>query len=125
MLGPVLIPLLRAGGLVRRQAGAVLLLGSSMGGELFNPGAVEMRKLAELTGISVAGGRASRGLNLADLLAVLADVLVAGGPARPPGDRDHRARTRPSEDEPAEPDVSTLNLVKAMVPLLPILCILA
>ena len=49
VLGPILLPLLRAGGLAPAQAGAVLLLGSSMGGELFNPGAVEMRKLAELT----------------------------------------------------------------------------
>jgi len=49
VLGPILIPLLRAGGLARATAGAILLLGSSMGGELFNPGAVEMRKLASLT----------------------------------------------------------------------------
>ena len=52
VLGPILIPLLRAGGLAPATAGAILLLGSSMGGELFNPGAVEMRKLAELTAIS-------------------------------------------------------------------------
>ena len=37
VLGPVLIPLLRAGGLSAAAAGAVLLLGASMGGELFNP----------------------------------------------------------------------------------------
>ena len=51
VLGPILVPLLRSGGLGPAQAGAVLLLGSSMGGELFNSGAVEMRKLAELTGL--------------------------------------------------------------------------
>lgn len=51
VLGPILIPLLRAGGLAPATAGAVLLLGSSMGGELFNPGAVEMRKLSDLTGL--------------------------------------------------------------------------
>ena len=39
VLGPILIPLLRSGGLGAAQAGAVLLLGSSMGGELFNSGA--------------------------------------------------------------------------------------
>ena len=50
VLGPILIPLLRAGGLGSISAGAILLLGSSMGGELFNPGSVEMRKLSELTG---------------------------------------------------------------------------
>jgi DcuC family C4-dicarboxylate transporter len=52
VLGPILIPLLRTGGLGPASAGAVLLLGSSMGGELFNPGAVEMRKLSELTGLT-------------------------------------------------------------------------
>src|SRR3954469_22106345 len=52
VLGPILIPLLRAGGIAPATAGAILLLGSSMGGELFNPGAVEMRKLAELTAMS-------------------------------------------------------------------------
>jgi len=52
VLGPILIALLRAGGVQPATAGAILLLGSSMGGELFNPGAVEMRKLAELTGLS-------------------------------------------------------------------------
>jgi DcuC family C4-dicarboxylate transporter len=52
VLGPILIPLLRAGGLNAATAGATLLLGASMGGELFNPGAVEMRKLSELTGLA-------------------------------------------------------------------------
>jgi DcuC family C4-dicarboxylate transporter len=52
VLGPILIPLLRAGRVAPVTAGAILLLGSSMGGELFNPGAVEMRKLAELTSLS-------------------------------------------------------------------------
>lgn len=52
VLGPILIPLLRAGGLSAATSGAVLLLGASMGGELFNPGAVEMRKLSELTGLT-------------------------------------------------------------------------
>lgn len=51
VLGPILLPLLRAGGLDAATAGATLLLGASMGGELFNPGAVEMRKLSDLTGL--------------------------------------------------------------------------
>ena len=54
VLGPVLIPLLRAGGMGAAAAGATLLIGSSMGGELFNPGAVEIAKLSELTALSTA-----------------------------------------------------------------------
>lgn len=50
VLGPILIPLLRAGGISAATAGAVLLLGCSMGGELFNPGAVEVVTLSGLVG---------------------------------------------------------------------------
>jgi len=50
IVGTVLLPLLQAGGVMSVIAGSLLLLGSSMGGELFNPGAVELVKLAELTG---------------------------------------------------------------------------
>lgn len=50
IVGTVLLPLLQAGGSKTVIAGSLLLLGSSMGGELFNPGAVELVKLAELTG---------------------------------------------------------------------------
>ncbi|WP_460200604.1 hypothetical protein [Scytonema sp. NUACC21] len=50
IVGTVLLPLLQAVGIEPVIAGSLLLLGSSMGGELFNPGAVEMVKLAELEG---------------------------------------------------------------------------
>ena len=46
VVGPVLVPLLLAAGVGPVTAGAVLLLGSSMGGELCNPGAVEITTLA-------------------------------------------------------------------------------
>lgn len=48
VLGPILLPLLRAGRVPAATAGAVLLLGCSMGGELFNPGAVEIVTLGRL-----------------------------------------------------------------------------
>lgn len=54
IVGTVLLPLLQAVGISSAIAGSLLLLGSSMGGELFNPGAVEIVKLAELTGQPVA-----------------------------------------------------------------------
>ena len=49
VVGPVLIPLLLAGGISRRTAGALLLLGGSMGGELLNPAAVEVTAIKMLT----------------------------------------------------------------------------
>ncbi|AVZ31468.1 hypothetical protein [Nodularia spumigena] len=54
IVGTVLLPLLLAVNITPVIAGSLLLLGSSMGGELFNPGAVEIVKLAELTGQPVA-----------------------------------------------------------------------
>lgn len=49
-VGPVLIPLLRAATISLPTAASLLLLGSSMGGELTNPGAVEIVTLAQLVG---------------------------------------------------------------------------
>jgi C4-dicarboxylate transporter, DcuC family len=122
VLGPLLIPLLRAGGLDAASAGSILLLGSSMGGELFNPGAVEMRKLAELTGQTGAQVVAkSASLNVLAcsvalavfwLLALRRNAAAPAGstPAEPP-DPGATAGTTPPR----------VNLAKAMVPILPIL----
>ncbi|WP_242045716.1 MULTISPECIES: hypothetical protein [unclassified Calothrix] len=49
IVGTVLLPLLQAAGIAPVIGGSLLLLGSSMGGELFNSGAVEIIKLADLT----------------------------------------------------------------------------
>ncbi len=121
VLGPVLIPLLRAGGLGAAAAGAILLLGSSMGGELFNPGAVEIAKLAQLSALSASQVVArSRGLNFLSCGVVLAVYwLVSARREKSAGDAAG-PRTSP-EEAPAQPDEERLNIVKALVPLLPIL----
>jgi DcuC family C4-dicarboxylate transporter len=54
-IGAVLIPLLLAARLSPVTVGAALLLGSSVGGELLNPGAPELRTTAEETRKAVAG----------------------------------------------------------------------
>ena len=120
VLGPILIPLLRAGGMDSAQAGAILLLGSSMGGELFNPGAVEMRKLAELThlrGHEVVAR--SKGLNLLACSAALAAfwLLAARRDRGCPRTREHA----PPGEEPGRPASFRVNPVKALVPLLQLL----
>jgi DcuC family C4-dicarboxylate transporter len=118
VLGPILLPLLRAGGLGPAQAGAVLLLGASMGGELFNPGAVEMRKLAELTGLTGPDLiRQSAGLNLASCSAALVTFWLLE--IR----RARRTAATPAEDRPPEESggpAFRVNLFKAIVPLLPL-----
>src|SRR4051794_18734390 len=49
-LGPVAIPILQSAGFAPLTIGATLLLGSSVGGELLNPGAPELRTVVEKTG---------------------------------------------------------------------------
>jgi DcuC family C4-dicarboxylate transporter len=46
-IGPVVVPLLRAAGISPVTVGAALLMGSSIGGELLNPGAPELRATVE------------------------------------------------------------------------------
>ncbi len=130
VLGPILIPLLRAGGIPPATAGAILLLGSSMGGELFNPGAVEMRKLAQLTGISgpevVARSSAQNLLACGTALLSFwmltwwrrqrrrrADAAEADGSAAPP-------------DEPAGGSAAlAIHPLKAVVPVVPLVLLFA
>jgi DcuC family C4-dicarboxylate transporter len=51
VVGPVLVPLILAAGYSRKTAGALLLLGGSMGGELLNPAAVEVTAIKSVTGL--------------------------------------------------------------------------
>lgn len=125
VLGPILIPLLRAGGLGSTTAGAILLLGSSAGGELFNPGAVEMRKLAELTGrtgAAVVGQSAS--LNLLAFSAALAAFWLLASRK----ERQSLVLTTPGQDTDrtsGEPTEFRINIAKAIVPVLPLVILLA
>jgi len=121
VLGPVLVPLLRAGGLGPISAGAILLLGSSMGGELFNPGSVEMRKLGELTGIASAQvvSQSARFNLLACATAVAAFWLLSSRRGENHGSTKASVPEALANGE--EPGANRINLLKAMVPILPIL----
>jgi DcuC family C4-dicarboxylate transporter len=50
-IGPVLVPLMRAARLSAVTIGAALLLGASIGGELLNPGAPELRTVSKEAGV--------------------------------------------------------------------------
>jgi C4-dicarboxylate transporter, DcuC family len=120
VLGPVLIPLLRAGGVGTATAGAILLLGSSMGGELFNPGAVEIAKLSELSALTATEVIArSRGLNLLSCTVILGVFWMIFG--RRERHADGPIEPRPTAaDDPPRADEPKFNVAKALVPLLPI-----
>jgi DcuC family C4-dicarboxylate transporter len=121
VLGPILIPLLRAGGIPAAKAGAILLLGSSMGGELFNPGAVEMRKLAELTGLS--GSEVVARSSMQNLLACGTAALSFWALGLLPGRNHLPPGTQPAgalAEQAADVSEPSINLLKAMVPVLPL-----
>jgi DcuC family C4-dicarboxylate transporter len=122
VLGPILVPLLRAGGVSATTAGAVLLLGCSMGGELFNPGAVEIVTLSDLTGVkptAVVEGIARWNL-LASSAALAAFWLL----------HLRESRRRPEGlhpdggAEPVEPGFR-VHPLKALVPAVPIVILFA
>lgn len=130
VLGSVLLPLLRAAGVSAATAGATLLLGCSIGGELLNPGAPEFRTVADATGASAADC-VRRVLPLvlphlvlaagvfwlmhlrAETHAVSSPVATAGL-ERQPDVEGHRIE--PIDEGPP----FRVNLVKALVPMVPI-----
>jgi C4-dicarboxylate transporter, DcuC family len=122
IVGTVLLPLLQAVGIAPVIGGSLLLLGSSMGGELFNPGAVEIAKLSELTGQPVSKLVAQvLPINLlASVTALIVFcILVAilsqkGLIPSPEAETQIDATVTPSSKS------FRLNLVKAVVPLIPL-----
>ncbi|MDZ8080179.1 MAG: C4-dicarboxylate transporter DcuC [Nostoc sp. DcaGUA01] len=119
IVGTVLLPLLLAVGIAPTIAGALLLLGSSMGGELFNPGAVEVVKLAELTGQSTASILAQvLPINLlASVTALIVFcVLVVFGSRQKAMASEGIANTDKNSGIKFE-----INYIKALVPLLPMI----
>lgn len=118
VVGPILIPLLCAAGIRPATAGALLLVGSSMGGELFNPSAVEIRTLAGLTHLATATivARSARLNLLACGTALLAFWWRA-------------ARSETLTKEASAPQAGEapfrLSLIKALIPLLPLALLFA
>ncbi len=112
-IGSVLIPLLRAAGIPMGAIAASLLLGSSIGGELLNPAAPELRTVTEVTGVNVAECTQ----RIVPLLVphVLIATLVFWFL--------NRGRAVDAKDIPDERDIPAdfrVNILKALVPLLPI-----
>ena len=107
---------------MRRRRARCCLLGSSMGGELFNPGAVEIAKLSQLTAMPASDVVARiRGLNCLSCGVILVGFLAGLWQARAAGGPSQLPRAGSSSDEPARAEERRLNLAKAVVPLLPIL----
>src|SRR2546430_14546003 len=139
VVGPVLIPLLLSAGISRQTAGALLLLGGSMGGELLNPAAVEVTAIKGVTGLEAHQ----------IIQKILPYNLLACGTALLmfwmlsfAHERRMRARKSAAQDEQeisvehapgsiaaamsisAPADIGSVNLFKAIIPLVPIFLLL-
>lgn len=123
-VGPVLIPLLFAMRVAPAAAGAALLLGCSIGGELMNPGGTQYgaitKGIANVTGRNVTQVEcvvATQGLNLTQL--VVATLVLSGlwvWSERRAG--QPKAAAVPDEVLPEE--MFRVNYVKALVPMVPL-----
>jgi C4-dicarboxylate transporter, DcuC family len=129
-IGPVVIPLMRVAGYSMATAGACLLLGASVGGELLNPGAPELLTVYSKTDVSPTT-QAREYLpplvftQLAISMLVFwalsiwwerksrADKLV------PPGAKANEGQP-PSLALVEAPPETRINLLKALVPLVPL-----
>src|SRR5205085_7442562 len=117
-----LVPLLRAAGLSPTTVGATLLLGASLGGELLNPGAPELRTISDKLGVESGEiVRALAPLLLVQLtLATLAFWFVsARAESRaPPVESDDPSDTPKSGAE------ARVDPLKALVPLIPLVLLM-
>jgi DcuC family C4-dicarboxylate transporter len=114
-LGPILVPLLLAGGYSPAVAGAALILGASFGGDLLNPGAQDVQAIAGVT--HLAAPELSRRIIPASIAggatAALAFTLLHA-----------RAAAPACETPSAEDDDFRINPLRAVIPLVPITLLL-
>jgi C4-dicarboxylate transporter, DcuC family len=125
-LGPILIPLLLAAGHTPVIAGAALLLGASFGGDLLNPGAQDIQALAGVASLSAPALSARiipaslAGIGVATLVFTLLNRLTVRTAATEPSGAGW-----PLVPVPLEAGEFKLDIVKAVIPLVPIALLLA
>ncbi len=107
-VGPILVPLLLAGGVPARGAAAALLLGASFGGDLLNPGSQDIQALAGVTGLSAHAIHAR--LVPAALSGIAAASLTLTLLTRP---------TPPAAAEKPAEETEALDFLRAIIPLVP------
>jgi DcuC family C4-dicarboxylate transporter len=122
-MGAVLVPLMLASGVGAATAGATLLLGTSLGGELLNPGAPEFRTVVRdsgALGLTITGADCVRAVLPLALLHLLVSTAAFWLLSR-------RAERGPAVPPP--PAVSDgdgpVSLLKAAVPLVPLALLFA
>jgi DcuC family C4-dicarboxylate transporter len=129
-IGPVLIPLMRGAGFSAIAAGGTLLLGSSLGGELLNPGAPEYATVVDTAAARLGEHEAdpqARGSLVARvfpfaIIQLLISSITLWLTARRRLDIDE---DKNMVNEDASRSAFTVNPLKAIAPLTPLLILLA
>jgi DcuC family C4-dicarboxylate transporter len=129
-IGPVVIPILLAARISPPTVGAAVLLGSSIGGELFNPGAPELRTTItesknaadklHLAQKSYDSERCVRRILPLNLLGLGVATAVFWVLALRRERHVQATTTQPAAAEEVQPDHFRVNLLKAMIPLIPL-----
>ena len=127
-IGPVVVPLMRAAGYSMPTIGAALLLGTSVGGELLNPGAPELATVRDRTGVSQQQ-QATEYLPRVVFVQLAVSMLVFWILSRwwerhAIEDPVHAASEPPSTHEQNQPE-QRVNLIKALLPLVPLVLLFA
>lgn len=126
-IGPVIIPILRAANIPALVIGSALLLGSSIGGELFNPGAPELRTtVVESNKAAAAFGQSETTYTTAHSIARLRPLNLLGlGVALPIFWWRSRRAAPPNVEGASESKTPvaaemSVNYLQAMVPIIPL-----
>lgn len=136
-LGAVVVPLMRAAGYSLPTIGACLLLGASVGGELLNPGAPELLTVFSKTGVSTTEQARSYLPPLVFTQLAVSTLVIwvmsawwersAKAAEQPVNEsaEDEKAATWHELPPQAEPEPERINILKALVPLVPLVLLFA
>ena len=114
-IGPILVPLLLAAGFSKEVAGAALLLGSSFGGDLLNPGAQDVVAIASVA--SVAAPELSARVIPASVAGAFTAALAFAFLNR-------RRDAAPEPDASPGGEEFQVSILHALVPVVPIVLLL-
>jgi DcuC family C4-dicarboxylate transporter len=137
-LGPILVPLLLAGGYSPTVAGGALILGASFGGDLLNPGAQDVQAIAGVANLSAPemSARIIPASIAGAVTAALVFTIIHGRPAKDAGNATETAEsgthTVPPEaaletdslETPSDAEPFRIHPVRAVLPLVPVALLL-
>ena len=115
-VGPILVPLLLAAGVPPIMAGATLVLGCSGGGNLLNMGEPDFVAIKDSTG--ARPDAVLRAMALPEVVSFTVAVAVLSAWSL-------RLRTEPASAKLPPPDEGRVDLVKALLPPLPVIILMA